>query len=192
MSDNSIHIEIDSSELDKFVEDLTQIPNDPKLRSNIGKALSHALEESTDWAFKNESDPNTGAHWKAWSERYEKHVRKLAAAKANKHKKSKKAKDITPAEAAVHAMLQLRGMKGGGLRSTIQEKSGDGEASISAGLGSNLRYARIHQLGGLTGRGHKAKIPARSYLGLTQQQKTKAAAKIGKLPVKAINDLGKR
>ena len=91
--------------LDKFVNDLTNIPNDPKVRSNIGKALSHALQESTDWAFEHESDPNTGEHWKAWSARYEKRVRKLAAAKANKHKKSKKQRDITPAEAAVHSML---------------------------------------------------------------------------------------
>ena len=83
-------------------------------------------------------------------------------------------------------MLQLRGMKGGGLRSTIQRESGDGEASISAGLGSNLRYARIHQLGGLTGRGHKAKIPARPYLGLTKEERMYALEDIGEILVNAI------
>ena len=186
MPDNSIHIEIDSSELDKFVNDLTNIPNDPKVRSNIGKALSHALQESTDWAFEHESNPNTGEHWKAWSARYEKRVRKLAAAKANKHKKSKKQRDITPAEVAVHSMLQLHGMEGGGLRSTIQQTSGDGEATISAGVGSNLRYARIHQLGGLTGRGHKAKIPARPYLGLTKEERMYALEDIADILINAI------
>ena len=149
MPNNSIHIEIDSSEPDKFVDNLTNIPNDPKVRGNIGKALSHALQESTDWAFEHESDPNTGEHRKARSARYDKRVRKLAAAKADKHKKSKKAKDITPAEAAVHAMLQLRGMKGGGLRSAIQEKSGDGEASISVGVcsgsGRPTSFTRIRR-----------------------------------------------
>lgn len=34
-------------------------------------------------------------------------------------------------------------------------------------LGSNLAYARIHQLGGKAGRGRKVSIPARPYLGLS-------------------------
>ena len=37
----------------------------------------------------------------------------------------------------------------------------------SAVIGSNLDYAAIHQLGGQTGKGHKADIPARPYLQLT-------------------------
>lgn len=39
--------------------------------------------------------------------------------------------------------------------------------STSAIIGSNLKYARIHQLGGNAGRGKKTKIPARPYLNLT-------------------------
>lgn len=31
-------------------------------------------------------------------------------------------------------------------------------------IGTNLRYAAIQQLGGMAGRGHKSKIPARPYL----------------------------
>lgn len=37
----------------------------------------------------------------------------------------------------------------------------------SAVIGSNLDYARIHQLGGNAGKNHKAEIPARPYLKLT-------------------------
>ncbi len=37
----------------------------------------------------------------------------------------------------------------------------------SAIVGSNKDYARIHQLGGDAGRGKKVKIPARTYLYLT-------------------------
>lgn len=37
----------------------------------------------------------------------------------------------------------------------------------SAIIGSNLAYAAIHQLGGQTGKNHKAEIPARPYLKLT-------------------------
>lgn len=35
-------------------------------------------------------------------------------------------------------------------------------------VGSNVVYAAIHQLGGRTGRGHAAVIPARPYLGLSR------------------------
>lgn len=34
-------------------------------------------------------------------------------------------------------------------------------------VGSNLPYARIHQLGGKTGKGHKVTMPARPYLGVS-------------------------
>jgi len=39
-------------------------------------------------------------------------------------------------------------------------------------VGSNKAYARIHQLGGEAGRGHKTKIPARPYLGLNRADET--------------------
>lgn len=34
-------------------------------------------------------------------------------------------------------------------------------------IGTNLEYARIHQLGGMAGRGRKVRIPARPYLGVS-------------------------
>ena len=36
-------------------------------------------------------------------------------------------------------------------------------------VGSNLPYARIHQLGGKTGKGHKVDMPARPYLGVSKE-----------------------
>lgn len=36
-------------------------------------------------------------------------------------------------------------------------------------VGSNLPYARIHQLGGKTGKGHKVNMPARPYLGVSAE-----------------------
>lgn len=36
-------------------------------------------------------------------------------------------------------------------------------------VGSNLVYARIHQLGGQAGRGRQVTIPARPYLGLSEE-----------------------
>ena len=40
----------------------------------------------------------------------------------------------------------------------------------SAVIGSNLAYARIHQLGGQTGKNKSVEIPARPYLGLTNDE----------------------
>ena len=36
-------------------------------------------------------------------------------------------------------------------------------------VGSNLPYARIHQKGGTTGKGHKVDMPARPYLGVSEE-----------------------
>lgn len=36
-------------------------------------------------------------------------------------------------------------------------------------VGSNVAYARIHQLGGKTGKGHKVNMPARPYLGVSKE-----------------------
>lgn len=40
----------------------------------------------------------------------------------------------------------------------------------SAVIGSNLAYARIHQLGGQAGKNKSVEIPARPYLGLTNDE----------------------
>lgn len=39
--------------------------------------------------------------------------------------------------------------------------------AASVVIGSNVEYARIHQLGGQAGRGHKVELPARPYLPVT-------------------------
>lgn len=46
-------------------------------------------------------------------------------------------------------------------------------------IGSNLVYARIHQLGGQAGRGRKVTIPARPYLGLNQADVDRCVAILG-------------
>lgn len=48
----------------------------------------------------------------------------------------------------------------------------------SAIIGSNLDYARIHQLGGNAGCGKKVKIPARPYLVITDSEKQDIKATI--------------
>lgn len=43
-------------------------------------------------------------------------------------------------------------------------------------VGSNVVYARIHQLGGKAGRNHKVTIPARPYLGLSEEDQKEIEA----------------
>ena len=43
-------------------------------------------------------------------------------------------------------------------------------------VGSNLVYARIHQLGGETGRGHTVTLPERPYLGISEDDIKEARA----------------
>lgn len=59
-------------------------------------------------------------------------------------------------KAAGHKLL----IQTGRLRNSIAQEI-DGK---TLRIGSNVIYARIHQEGGLAGRGHKAHIPARPYL----------------------------
>jgi phage virion morphogenesis protein len=43
-------------------------------------------------------------------------------------------------------------------------------------VGTNLVYAAIHQFGGRAGRGMKVRIPARPFLGLTEEDRREAEA----------------
>lgn len=43
-------------------------------------------------------------------------------------------------------------------------------------IGTNTVYARIHQLGGQTGRGHALTLPARPFLGMDAEDETEALA----------------
>ena len=60
----------------------------------------------------------------------------------------------------------------GHLRDTISFSATPSEVHV----GSNKLYARIHQLGGKAGRGRKVTIPARPYLGLSEDDQAEIAA----------------
>jgi phage virion morphogenesis protein len=51
--------------------------------------------------------------------------------------------------------------KTGILLRSIQRSSGPNWAEVAT---AGLPYARIHQVGGMAGRGHRARIPARNYM----------------------------
>lgn len=175
---NSIRIIVDTSEIDKLVTGIGEALAKLKSNGTIGKVFEKELLDSTDRAFKNETDPNTGEKWPEWAPSY---VRSLMRSQNAKTKgKGKGRKGNAPAK--MHKKLQLKGMQGGGLRSTIQTTTEDEQATI----GSNLDYARIHQLGGMAGRGLRAKIPARPYLGLDERGQNSVKRKVGQLLRQAL------
>lgn len=66
-----------------------------------------------------------------------------------------------------------RAMAGGGKtldkESNLKDSIDYAATSDKVMVGSNLPYARIHQLGGKTGKGHKVDMPARPYLGVSEE-----------------------
>lgn len=60
----------------------------------------------------------------------------------------------------------------GRLRGSIGYEASPSQVSV----GSNLVYSRIHQLGGQTGRGHAVTLPARPYIGISEDDIKEARA----------------
>ena len=58
----------------------------------------------------------------------------------------------------------------GRLRGSIAHTVTEGGRAVEAG--SNVVYAAIHQFGGRAGRGRRATIPARPYLGIDERDRT--------------------
>jgi phage virion morphogenesis protein len=59
------------------------------------------------------------------------------------------------------------------LRGTIRWQL---QGANAVAIGTDRPYGRIHQLGGKAGRGHKATIPARPYLGISRADGDEIAA----------------
>lgn len=67
---------------------------------------------------------------------------------------------------------KIKGRKGGKtltnmgqLRDSIEKRATNDEVMV----GSNVAYARIHQMGGMAGRGKSVELPARPFLGVSEQ-----------------------
>ena len=209
MPDNSISIEIDASKLQALLKALVEIPEDDQICEDIADHLKTALINSTDWAFKNESNPNTGAKWKerVIDRQYVRNLMKYRTRLAKYEEQKKKAQNSKGKKAKIkmkkpvepqkpHPKLQLHGMDGG-LRDYLEEddvETGKTYASLGSSLGANLRYARIHQLGGLIEQknGRTVKIPARPYLGLTKEERMYAFEDIADTLLNAIRNAAKK
>jgi phage virion morphogenesis protein len=126
------------SEYQKIIDALKKASS-PAL-FEVAHAGGQALQKIAITAFANEADPVSGKKWAAL-----------------KHPRGKRAKE----PGSTSPILKDRGTL---KRSIIFNAFSDGSAVV----GSNLVYARIHQEGGDAGRGRKARIQPRPFLGVPE------------------------
>jgi phage virion morphogenesis protein len=67
---------------------------------------------------------------------------------------------------------KIKGSKGGKTLTDTARLRNSIDSAVAGDtvlVGSNVVYSRIHQMGGMAGRGHKVTIPARPYLGISKE-----------------------
>ena len=134
---------------------------------HLTKPVGAALVASTRERFRDGRDP-TGRRWDKLSDET------LAGAFTKR--------DRTPLGRIKTSALRREAnrkilVQRGNLKNSINFKAG----RTTVAVGSNLKYARIHQLGGKAGRGRKVTIPARPYLGISEGDAQEIARLIERL-----------
>ena len=125
-----------------------------ELRRSIARIVGEELLKSSNRAFEKETAPD-GTRWAPRSPQY---LQRLI-------KRGEGGKKI----------LTRRSF----LKNSRRVSTNENGALLEAGGNStNLRYARIHQLGGRAGRNHRSRIPARPYLGLDRRGEQKIILKV--------------
>lgn len=134
-------------------------------RKDLLDALGEMLVSSTMQRFQEERGPD-GTKWepsgRAWEEGLARKMRK-----ATKKNPSRRGRAETG-----HFGKTLQDT--GRLRDSVTFESFLTQGQVH--VGSNVKYARIHQLGGKAGRGNKTTIPARPYLGIEEKDIEEARA----------------
>lgn len=129
-------------ELDKLRE---KIKNPQKVLETIGNYLTGVISQS----FEEEKSPG-GTAWEPLSKRVT----------SSKKERMRKLKALTKGEDYKRKILHESGTLAQDFKPIIT----DNKLSI----GTNLKYAAIHQFGGMAGRNKKVKIPARPFLPVTE------------------------
>lgn len=93
---------------------------------------------------------------------------------------------------------KIKGRKGGKtltdtarLRGSIEHRATGDEVTVGSVTGSNVEYARIHQMGGMAGRGKSVELPARPFLGASEQDVEDIREMIGDFLADALTGGGK-
>jgi phage virion morphogenesis protein len=120
----------------------------------LAKPVGAAMVASTKQRFRDSRDPE-GKPWQPLSEA----TRALGYGKRD-YTPLGRLKQSAVRREALRKILVQRAR----LRNSINYRTDGSRVAI----GTNLAYARIHQLGGRAGRGMKVRIPARPYLGISK------------------------
>lgn len=152
-----ITIQIEDREVVRALDALRARVGDmtPAMRSAAQVLRSDIVER-----FDTQTAPN-GAAWKPLSAAS---ILSRARRHAPAGYRKRRAKTVARFAGGAKALLDT-----GALRNSIKVLHA---SSAEALVGTNLRYAAIHNFGGKAGRGRKVTIPARPFMGLSQAGKS--------------------
>ncbi len=156
MSGFSFEARIDDREI---MQAMSSMENKARDMTPAMKAIGEYVIRRTQDHFSREEDPE-GKPWKPLS----------AATFMSLYKGRKVTKKGITKKLTRHILAHKILTKSHQLRMSITYRA-DAE---SATIGTNKIYARIHQLGGKSGRGQKITIPARPYLGINDADRAEA------------------
>ena len=153
-----VTIQVDDVEVKGMLQRLAQrVGNLTPVMREAGRTLQNDAVNN----FKRQSAPD-GTPWKPLS--YLTRLNRARKATGGKlYIKSGKRTTAKAYRAAISAQALL---DTGVLRNSIQVQQ---VTPDSVTVGSRLKYAAIHQFGGQAGRGRKVNIPARPYIGMSDQ-----------------------
>lgn len=136
----------------------------PGAQKKLVSAVAAEVETQTRRRIENEKTGPDGSKWPDWS----------------------------PATSKLYAKLGKAGHmlhRDGHLLDSIRAKAiSDDKAEVSAS--ASMKYAAIHQIGGLAGRGHNVRIPARPYFGISSENAADIEAVVGRLAAKILGEAG--
>nr|VFK65155.1 MAG: phage virion morphogenesis (putative tail completion) protein [Candidatus Kentron sp. TC] len=136
-------------EFKRAMGDISRFALRPRLAM---RDMAASMEEHAEMNFREQGRPK-------WEKLSPKTIEKRIGGK-NARRKDGKLRKSAQGKMETMKILQDRGA----LAASVHSKHGDDYAMIGAGGGGPGQYARIHQLGGLAGRGRNVPIPARPYL----------------------------
>ena len=136
MAGAGLDVELDEQEIQAIIDALRRASTAKLLK--IAQFAGEKLLAISEKAFEQEQNPATGEKWQDL-----------------KKPRGKRARSPGSTAPILTDYGQLK-------RSLIYEAFSDG----SVLFGTNMVYSRIHQKGGKAGRGHRATIPARPFLGV--------------------------
>lgn len=141
--DRSMDIDFDVSSLQEWIEERIEKVKD---LDRVKEDIADVLLTSTQENFDNEQEPN-GTPWEPLST-------VTVEYKSRRDRYTNMLYDDGLLQGTIDTEINSKGVRVGSIK-------------------GNVPYARIHQKGGMAGRNHKVRIPARPYLGMNDKLRRK-------------------